>query len=150
MQLLYCRLMILRSNDFQHNELMDKKFSYRGGNISPHLKWEDFPTKTRGFAISCNDPDASVGDWIHWLVHSIPANITEISQGGPVLGIEVKNDYGKIGYGGPAPPSGTHRYFFKVYALDTENLENVNKNNFISKVKEHTIESAEIIGLYKA
>ncbi|MGB5909603.1 MAG: YbhB/YbcL family Raf kinase inhibitor-like protein [Promethearchaeia archaeon] len=138
------------SNDFGHNELMDKKFSYRGGNVSPHLKWEDIPSGTKSFAISCNDPDAPVGDWIHWFVHNIPVNTTEISQGGPIPGIEVKNDYGKVGYGGPAPPSGTHRYFFRIYALDIENLEGVNKNNFMSKVKEHTLESAEIIGLYKA
>ena len=142
--------MKLLSNDFQHNELMDKKFSYRGGNISPHLKWEDIPSGTKSFAISCNDPDAPVGDWIHWFVHNIPANTTEIPQGGPIPGIEVKNDYGKVGYGGPAPPSGTHRYFFRIYALDVENLEGVSKNNFMSKVKEHILESAEIIGLYKA
>jgi len=142
--------MKLVSNDFGHNELLDKKFSYRGGNVSPHLKWEDIPSGTKSFAISCNDPDAPVGDWIHWFVHNIPVNTTEISQGGPIPGIEVKNDYGKVGYGGPAPPSGTHRYFFRIYALDIENLEGVNKNNFMSKVKEHTLESAEIIGLYKA
>ena len=142
--------MRLLSDNFQHNELMDKKFSYRGGNVSPHLKWEDIPSGTKSFAISCNDPDAPVGDWIHWLVHNIPANTTEIPQGGPIPGIEVKNDYGKVGYGGPAPPSGTHRYFFRIYALDIENLEGIAKSNFISKVKEHTLESAEIIGLYKA
>lgn len=142
--------MKLLSDDFEHNELMDKKFSYRGGNVSPHLKWKDIPSGAKSFAISCNDPDAPVGDWIHWLVYRIPANTTEIPKGGPIPGVEIKNDYGKVGYGGPAPPSGTHRYFFRVYALDVENLEGVTKNNFMSKVKEHTLESAELIGLYKA
>ena len=138
------------SNDFKHNEKMDKKFSFRADNISPHLKWEDPPSQTKSFALSCNDPDAPVGDWIHWLVFNISADINEIPQGGPIPGIEVKNDYGKVGYGGPAPPSGTHRYFFRIYALNVEKLEGVNKKNFMQKVKEHTIESAEIIGLYSA
>jgi len=142
--------MKLTSNDFTHNKLLDAKFSYRRGNISPHLKWEDFPAKTKSFALSCNDPDAPVGDWIHWLICNISKEVTEIPQGGPVSGIELKNDYGQKGYGGPAPPSGTHRYFFTVYALDVEKLDDINKKNFKQKVKEHTIESAELIGLYKA
>ena len=73
--------MKLLSDDFEHNELMDKKFSYRGGNVSPHLKWKDIPSGAKSFAISCNDPDAPVGDWIHWLVHKIPANTTANTQG---------------------------------------------------------------------
>jgi len=142
--------MKLTSNDFKHKELMDRKFSYRGNNLSPHLEWKDAPGETKSFAISCNDPDAPVGDWIHWLVIEIPASTTEIPQGGPVPGKELKNDYRQLGYGGPAPPSGTHRYFFRVYALNIEKLEGISKNNFIDKIKQHTIESTELIGLYKA
>jgi len=142
--------MKLNSDDFKNNEMLDKIFSYRADNISPHLKWEDAPGNAKSFAISCNDPDAPVGDWIHWLVHDISININEFPQGGPIPGIEIENDYRQEGYGGPAPPSGTHRYFFRVYALDIEKLEGVTKRNFMEKVKEHTIESAEIIGLYKS
>ena len=142
--------MKLISDDFKHNELLDAKFSYRKGNVSPHIKWEDAPTDTKSFAISCNDPDAPVGDWIHWLVCNIPQDVDEIPQGGPIPGTELKNDYGQKGYGGPAPPSGTHRYFFRIFALNTEKLEDINKKNFIQKIKEHTIDSAEIIGLYKS
>jgi len=142
--------MKLISDDIKHNESMDRKFSFRADNISPHLKWQDAPSQTKSFALSCNDPDAPVGDWIHWLVCNIPADIEEISQEGPIPGTELKNDYGKEEYGGPAPPSGTHRYFFRIYALNVNNLEDINKNNFMEKVKEHTIESAEIIGLYSA
>ena len=141
--------MKLISSDFKHNELMDKKFSYRADNKSPHLKWEDAPADTKSFALSCNDPDAPVGDWIHWYIINIPANTTEIAQGGPIPGEELENDFGQKGYGGPAPPSGTHRYFFRVYALDIEKLKSVDKKKFIDNVKEHTIETAEIIGLYK-
>ncbi|MFW9898932.1 MAG: YbhB/YbcL family Raf kinase inhibitor-like protein [Candidatus Thorarchaeota archaeon] len=141
--------MELISNDFKHNKLMDKKFSYRDENRSPNLKWIDPPSSTKSFAISCNDPDAPVGDWIHWYVVNIPSDVIEIPQGGPIPGTELENDYGQKGYGGPAPPSGTHRYFFKVYALDIEKLEGVNKRNFKEKIKEYTLDSAELIGLYK-
>jgi len=142
--------MKLMSDDFKDNELLDAKFSYRKKNISPHLKWEDPPSNTKSFAVSCNDPDAPGGDWIHWLVVNIPGNINEIPQGGPVPGIELKNDFGQVGYGGPAPPSGTHRYAFRIFALNIEKLESINKGSFMQKVKEHTIDSAQIIGLYKA
>ena len=141
--------MKLESNDFNNNELMDKKFSYRDANLSPHLKWHDVPENSKGFALSCNDPDAPVGDWIHWYVINIPKEIYEIPQSGPIPGEELENDYGIKGYGGPAPPSGTHRYFFKIYAVDVEKLEDVDKNNFNSKIKEHMIDSAQLIGLYK-
>ncbi|MFX1445614.1 MAG: YbhB/YbcL family Raf kinase inhibitor-like protein [Promethearchaeota archaeon] len=142
--------MKLISDDFKQKQSMDKKFSFRAGNISPHLRWEDAPSQTKGFALSCNDPDAPVGDWIHWLICNIPANVNEIPQGGPIPGTELENDYGEVGYGGPAPPSGTHRYFFRIYALDVEYLEGITKKNFQKKIKEHTIESAELIGLYSA
>jgi len=142
--------MKLFSNDFTNNELMDKIFSFRGGNISPHLKWENFSNDTKSFALSCNDPDAPIGDWIHWYVVNIPNNITEIPQGGPIPGEELKNDYGQKKYGGPAPPSGTHRYFFRVFALDIEKLKDVNKNNFKTLVEKHAIDSGELIGLYKS
>ncbi|MGV9174058.1 MAG: YbhB/YbcL family Raf kinase inhibitor-like protein, partial [Promethearchaeia archaeon] len=78
----------------------------------------------------------------------IPADTREIPQDGPVPGKEVKNDFGKKKYGGPCPPSGTHRYFFRVYALDQE-LKGVKKGNFKKKVKQHTIEKAEMIALYR-
>lgn len=142
--------MKLMSNDFKHNQLMDKKFSYRDKNVSPHLRWEGVPAGTKSYALSCNDPDAPIGDWIHWLVYNIPVNVKEIPQGGPIPGVQVKNDFGQAAYGGPSPPSGTHRYVFRLYALKMEKIEGIkNKNNFMEKVKANTIETAEIIGLYK-
>jgi Raf kinase inhibitor-like YbhB/YbcL family protein len=140
--------MELVSNDFKHNELMDTKFSYRKENISPHLKWEGSPKDAKSFALLCIDPDA--GNWIHWMVINIPRNVNVISQGGPVPGNELKNDFGKFGYGGPAPPSGTHRYLFQIFALNIEKLENINKHNFMQQVKNHSVKSAEIVGLYQA
>jgi len=142
--------MKLTSNDFKDNQLLDSKFSLRGGNKSPHLKWEKVPVNAKSFAISCNDPDAPAGDWIHWLVVNIPKTITEIHQGGPIPGEQLQTDFGKSGYGGPAPPSGTHRYIFKLYALDVDKVKGVNKKNFYEEMEDHTIMSAELVGLYKS
>lgn len=140
--------MRLISNDFEQDGSIPTKFTCDGEDISPHLKWEDIPDGTESFAISCNDPDAPVGDWIHWVVHDIPATITELSEGAEAPGNEVTNDFGKTEYGGPCPPGGTHRYFFRVYALDTESLEGVTKNNFRDKFSQHAIEEAELMGKY--
>jgi hypothetical protein len=142
--------MKLYSNDFKHNGMLDKKFSFRKGNISPHLRWTDIPERTKSFALSCNDPDAPAHNWIHWMAFNIPSTTTEIPQGGSVPGIELKNDSGQVGYSGPEPPSGTHRYFFRVYALNVERLEGITKNNFMQMIKEHSIETAELMGRYKA
>ncbi len=91
-----------------------------------------------------------MGTWIHWLVHDIPGDVRSIEQGGLPKGArQVKNDFRMKKYGGPCPPSGTHRYIFTVYALDVEHLEDVNKRNFFDKVREHTLDKAVLKGLYK-
>lgn len=141
--------MKLSSNDFKNNQLMDSKFSLKGGNKSPHLKWEKHPANAQSFAISCNDPDAPAGDWIHWLVINIPKTVTEIPQGGPVPGEQLANDFGNTNYGGPSPPSGTHHYIFKVYALDVPKLKGVKKKDFYETMEDHSVDSAELIGQYK-
>jgi hypothetical protein len=140
--------MDLISNDFEEGGMIPVKFTCKGDDISPHLKWSNPPKNTKSYALSCNDPDAPGGDWIHWFVYDIPADVTEISQNGPVEGKEVKNDFGKTEYGGPCPPSGTHRYFFRVYALDIKHLDDVTKNNFMDKIKDHTISKAELMGKF--
>ncbi|MHA1770628.1 MAG: YbhB/YbcL family Raf kinase inhibitor-like protein [Candidatus Thorarchaeota archaeon] len=140
--------MKLRSNDFENGSPIPDRCAYRLDNKSPHLAWEDAPEETKSFALICNDPDAPVGDWIHWLVHSIPADTREIPTGGPVIGVEIKNDFGTAGWGGPAPPSGTHRYFFTLYALDTQSLEGVSKSNFRELCEKHKIATAQIMGTY--
>jgi Raf kinase inhibitor-like YbhB/YbcL family protein len=141
--------MKLISNNFTNNGKIPSEFTCDGNNISPHLSWIGIPEKTKSFALSVFDPDA-VGGWIHWLVYDIQKITREIKKGDlPIGGKELKNDFGKKPYGGPCPPSGTHRYIFTIYALDTEHLENVNKQNFQSKVDKHSIEKATITGLYK-
>ncbi len=96
------------------------------------------------------DPDAPMGTFIHWLVYDIPKEIMDLDQNSlPVEAKQVKNDFGKEDYGGPCPPSGTHRYIFTVYALKIDHLENVNKSNFFDLMRKYTLDKAKITGLYK-
>ena len=138
----------LWSDDFKNGEPIPDKCAYRKQNISPHLAWDDVPEGTKSFALICNDPDAPVGDWIHWLIHSIPPDTRSIPAGGPVPGVQVKNDFGIVEWGGPAPPSGTHRYFFTLYALDTPELESVTKSNIRDLCEKHKLASAQLMGIY--
>ena len=141
--------MKLLSKDFVDNGSIPSEFTCDGRDISPHIKWENVPDGTKSFALSVTDPDA-IGGWNHWLLYNIPENVKKIEKNRkPGEAMEVENDFGKKTYGGPCPPSGTHRYVFTIYALDVEYLENVNKRNFFDRVKEHTIEKAIITGLYK-
>jgi Raf kinase inhibitor-like YbhB/YbcL family protein len=141
--------MKLMSNDFRDTGNIPSEFTCEGRNISPHLAWENVPDGTKSFALSVTDPDA-IGGWNHWLLYNISKNVKEIEKNRkPAEALEVENDFGKKTYGGPCPPSGTHRYFFAVYALDVEHLEGLNKRNFFDRVEEHTIEKAVIRGLYK-
>jgi len=140
--------MKLISNDFTDQSEIPAKFTCDSDDISPHLQWSDFPPATMGFALSCKDPDAPGGNWDHWLIINIPVTTTVIPQG-MSSGEGVINDFGKPTYGGPCPPSGKHRYNFIVYALDIETLEDITKDNFVDKCKEHTLDSAQIVGLYQ-
>ncbi|HCM68304.1 MAG: hypothetical protein A2898_01835 [Candidatus Kerfeldbacteria bacterium RIFCSPLOWO2_01_FULL_48_11] len=139
--------MVAKSLDFSHNDLIPARFTCDGKNSSPHLTWYEAPEKTLSYALSCKDPDAPGGNWDHWLIVNIPRSVTEIPQG-QTAGEEIENDFGQTNYGGPCPPSGTHRYVFTIYALSVERLEGVTKEDFVEKVKEHSLDSAELIGLY--
>ena len=124
----------LRSNDIADGQPLDKRHihgSLGGENLSPHLSWSGFPAQTRGFAVTCFDPDAPTGSgfW-HWLVLGLPADVTELPAGAgtpdglPAGAFHVRSDYGEAAYGGAAPPAGDipHRYVFAVHALDTDDL----------------------------
>ena len=142
--------MKLLSKDFVDNCTIPSQFTCDGKNVSPQLSWEDIPDETKSFALSATDPDAPGGMWIHWLVYDIAKALRKIEKNSlPAGAKETENDFGKKPYGGPCPPSGTHRYFFTIYALDVEHLEGVNKRNFLDKVEKHTIEKAVIKGIYK-
>jgi Raf kinase inhibitor-like YbhB/YbcL family protein len=142
--------MKLRSEDFEDNGNIPSEFTCDGRDISPQLSWEDVPAETKSFALSVTDPDAPGGTWIHWLVHDVPRDVRSIDRGSLPKGAkQVENDFGIKDYGGPCPPSGTHRYIFTLYALNVERLEGVNKHNFFDKVEKHTLEKAVLKGLYK-
>ncbi|MFA6989876.1 MAG: YbhB/YbcL family Raf kinase inhibitor-like protein [Candidatus Gastranaerophilaceae bacterium] len=149
--------MKLSSSAFLNNELIPTKYTCDGKDISPHLFIEGIPADAKSLVLICDDPDAPMGTFVHWVMFNIPTNIAEIPEAIPamnVLGngsIQGNSDYKKIGYGGPCPPSGTHRYFFKLYALDTtlNLLPGVSKAQVEKAFDEHVIAKTELIGLYK-
>jgi Raf kinase inhibitor-like YbhB/YbcL family protein len=115
------------------------------------LYWEDVPEDAKSLALSMTDPDAPSGTFIHWLVYNMPQGIRRVERGGlPAGATQVRNDFGRERYGGPCPPSGTHRYYFKLYALDTDRLEEkITRRNFFEVVQKHMIGSAELMGRYR-
>jgi Raf kinase inhibitor-like YbhB/YbcL family protein len=143
--------MELFSQDFKNNQQIPAMHTCDGSDTSPQLSWSNAPAGTKSFALTCIDPDAPSGDFIHWFVFDIPASITNFSQGAPLPAgsKEVENDFGRKNYGGPCPPSGTHRYIFTLYALKKEKLAGVTRNNFLQKVRENELAKALLIGLYK-
>lgn len=143
--------MRLKSEDFEENALIPPRFTCDGEDASPELQWVDAPERARSFALSMTDPDAPSGTFIHWLIYNIPKSVRRIERGGlPAGARQVRNDFGRERYGGPCPPSGTHKYYFKLHALDIDSLEGiVSKTNFFEAVEKHTIASAELMGRYK-
>jgi len=144
--------MKISSTDFEHNGQIPKKFTCDGSDVNPPLKFEGIPTDTKSLALIVDDPDAPVGIWVHWVLWNIDPKITEIKENSvPKGGMQGMNDFRKHDYGGPCPPSGTHRYFFKLYALDTTLSlgSNSTKNDIETAMKGHILAEAELIGLYK-
>ncbi len=143
--------MKLTSPAFKHNSAIPSEYTCDGLDISPELNIEDTPKNTKSLVLINDDPDAPVGTWDHWIVFNIPQTTTKINKDSEPAGIGGKNSWGRTGYGGPCPPSGTHRYFFKLYALDTElDLpEGSAKKDIEAAMKGHIIEKADLIGTYK-
>ena len=135
-----------------HNGMIPSKFTCDGANVSPPLSISNIPEKTRSLALIVDDPDASVGTWVHWVVWNIAAGTKEIPENSVSPGaIQGTNDFGKQGYGGPCPPSGTHRYYFKLYALDAPLAlkSGATKAQIEEAMKGHVLAQAELIGLYR-
>lgn len=146
----------ISSPAFKHNEFIPSKYTCDGENVSPEIRIEGIPTNAKSLVLINDDPDAPMGTWDHWILYDIPPTTTVIPEGikperefsnGMKHGL---NSWGKVGYGGPCPPSGVHRYFFKVYALDVVlNLPSgVTKSKLLKAMEGHIIAQGELIGKY--
>jgi len=142
----------ISSPAFENNGYIPSKYTCDGRNINPPLSIEVVPANSKSLALIVDDPDASMGTWVHWVLWNIEPGIKEIKENSePAGAVQGINDFRKHDYGGPCPPSGTHRYFFKLYALDIIlNIStNSTKADFEKAMKGHILQQAEIIGLYK-
>tara|TARA_Y100000310_G_scaffold241784_1_gene245861 strand:- start:24292 stop:24900 length:609 start_codon:yes stop_codon:yes gene_type:complete len=142
--------MKLTSTAFEHNQGIPSEYTCDGSDTSPELNIEDVPENAKSLVLINDDPDAPVGTWDHWIVFNMPVDV-KIEKGKEPSGTGGKNSWGKTGYGGPCPPSGTHRYFFKLYALDSELdlQEGASKADIEAAMEGHIIEKTELIGNYK-
>lgn len=143
--------MQLASPAFTQEEQIPDNYTCKGDDISPPLTIADIPEGTKSLALIVNDPDAPSGSWTHWLVWNIPPETKEILEDSvPESAVLGENDFGRNEYGGPCPPSGTHRYHFKIYALDTVlALEpGASREELEEAMEEHVLDSAELVGLY--
>ena len=144
--------MEISSPAFENNHAIPKIYTCDGKNINPSLLFSNIPQRAKNLALIVDDPDAPAGTWVHWIVFNIPTTTKEIAENsvpaGSTLGI---TSFGKPGYGGPCPPSGTHRYFFKLYALDTiiDASRKTTKAILEAEIQGHIIDQAETIGLYQ-
>ena len=142
----------ISSPAFAHNGSIPPKYTCDGADISPPLLFGDVPSVAQSLALIVDDPDAPVGTWVHWVVWNVAPAARETGEGKvPAQGVEGRNDWGRNGYGGPCPPSGVHRYFFKLYALDTSlNLPRTATKHELEKAMEgHILSRGQLTGLYK-
>lgn len=148
--------MQLTSTAFQHNQNIPAKYTCDGESISPPLTIDSAPATAKSLALIVDDPDAPIGDWVHWLVWNIDPATKEIAENSLPAGINNQptaqgiTDYGKPGWGAPCPPGGTHRYQFKLYALDTilSIPASSRKADLEKAMVGHTIDQNILIGLY--
>ena len=149
--------MEIKSSAFGSGEMIPAKYTCDGADFSPHLEWTAGPPSTRSFALICDDPDAPMGTWVHWVIFDIPAAALMLAEGItrekelPGGGVQGMNDFRRIGYGGPCPPGGTHRYFFKLYALDAAlGLKpGITKDQLLQAMRGHVLAEAQLMGTYK-
>jgi hypothetical protein len=148
--------MHLYSSEFLTGNFIPFKYTCDGDNISPPLTWEDPPNGTQSFVLIVNDPDAPNGIFTHWVLYDLPAQLRQLPEGIanqetlPDDSKQGKNDFGQLGFGGPCPPDGTHRYFFKLHALDQplKLAAGASKEAVLQAMKGHVLDAAELMGLY--
>jgi Raf kinase inhibitor-like YbhB/YbcL family protein len=151
--------MQLTSSAFKHGETIPKKYTADGADLSPPLRWEGAAKETKSFALICDDPDAPRGTWTHWVLYNLPADIDTLEEGVaqeetlPSGARQGKNSWPNrnIGYRGPDPPGGKlHRYFFKIYALDSvlDQAPGASKEQLENAMKGHVLAHGELMGTY--
>ena len=146
----------ITSTAFAPGEPIPRKYTCDGEDISPPLQWSDPPQDTQSFALIADDPDAPIGTWVHWVIYNQPAEARALPQAIPPDADLAdgsrhgKNSWGKLGYGGPCPPGGTHRYFFKLYALDTvlDLIAGASKEQLLKAMEGHILAQTEVMGVY--
>lgn len=144
--------MKLTSPVFEDNKFIPSKYTCDGENINPPLKISEVPEGAKSLVLIVDDPDAPIGIWDHWILWDISPSISIIKENSiPKGSVQGENSFGKKPYGGPCPPGGTHRYFFKLYALDKilELSDRTTKKELEKEMKNHILDKTELIGLYK-
>ncbi len=148
----------LESKAFGHGGDIPRKFTCEGNDISPALSWSEPPAGTKSLALITDDPDAPAGTWVHWVFYDLEPQLRELPEGiakaeeVPGVGKQGLNDFRKVGYGGPCPPPGKpHRYFFKLYALDSKLglRARATKQDVEKAIQGHVLGQAELVGRYK-
>ena len=138
----------IKSNSFKSGGKIPKKFTPYGKDIHPDFYFTGIPRHTKSFAIICDDPDTPSGEiFTHWVVKNIPLNVQKIEEGEQV-GEEIKNSWGFTRYSGPKPPSGTHRYFFKLYAIREDKLVARTLNALRKEIEAKKVGEAKLMGIY--
>ncbi len=145
---------VVRSNAFKNGQRIPRAHTCDGADISPALAWS-FVGSARSFAVTCTDPDAPVGVFIHWIAYNIPAHAKGLDEGfarnaPPFKTLQGNNDFGRAGYNGPCPPKGKpHRYYFTVYALDIAvNETGLSYQGLMARIKGHVLAQGQLMGLY--
>jgi Raf kinase inhibitor-like YbhB/YbcL family protein len=149
--------MDIRSKAFLEGGMIPAKYTCDGENVSPPLEWTNAPSGTKSFALISDDPDAPAGTWVHWVIYNIPPEVTKLDeQIKPEKEFKTgmrqgNNDWPKIGYGGPCPPSGMHRYYFKLYAVDAllDLKPGATKSQVLQAMKGHVLAEAQLMAKYR-
>ncbi|UCG64820.1 MAG: YbhB/YbcL family Raf kinase inhibitor-like protein [Deltaproteobacteria bacterium] len=147
----------ITSTAFTEGGMIPRQYTCDGEDISPPLAWTGVPEGTKSIALICDDPDAPVGTWVHWVLFNIPPSTKDLPASVPpkeILENGAKhgtNDFRKLSYGGPCPPSGTHRYYFKLYALDAEipSEAGITKAQLLKEMEGHILAEGQLMGRYK-
>jgi len=144
------------STAFPEGGKIPAKYTCDGANISPPLSWTKGPEGTKSYALIADDPDAPMGTWVHWVMYNVPVSVTSLPENVPKSeklkegSVQGTNDFKRDGYGGPCPPGGTHRYYFKVYALDTviKAGPGLTKKKLLGEMEGHILGQGELMGKY--